>query len=133
MNMVRVNTSLLIVAASIALGSAAHAAEPPAGIKELVQTCAACHGPNGVSQMPGSPSLAGQPDIFTQYQLVFIRDGQRKVEVMQEIAKKLTDQDIRELGAYYSSLPPPPAQAASHNVDAERVTALIVPRHCDSC
>ena len=109
------------------------AAEPPDGIREIVQTCASCHGADGISAIENTPSLAGQPDIFLQYQLVFIRDGARKVEVMQEFAKKLTDQNIRDLGAYYASLPPPPAQPGGRDVDPEKVTALIVPRHCDSC
>ena len=109
------------------------AAEPPASIREIVQICAACHGPEGVSAIENTPSLAAQPDIFLQYQLVFIRDGQRKVEVMQEAAKQLTDQNIRELGAYYASLPAPPAQTGVHKVDDGKVTQLIVPRHCDSC
>jgi cytochrome c553 len=108
-------------------------AEPPESIREIVQTCASCHGQDGVSAIENTPSLAAQPDIFIQYQLVFIRDGQRKVEVMQEFAKKLTDQNIRELGAYYASLPPPPAQPTAGKVDDKTVTALVEPRHCDSC
>src|ERR1700755_1807357 len=93
------------------------AAEPPESIRVIVQTCASCHGQDGVSAIENTPSLAAQPDIFLQYQLVFIRDGQRKVEVMQEFAKKLTDKDIRELGAYYASLPPPPAQPVNRKDD----------------
>src|SRR6516225_5794692 len=108
-------------------------AEPPESIREIVQTCASCHGQDGVSAIENTPSLAAQPDIFLQYQLVFIRDSQRKVEVMQEFAKKLTDQDIRELGAYYAALPPPPAQPTARKVDDKAVTALVEPRHCDSC
>src|SRR5271156_1444822 len=100
----------LVIALLLSGGAAAFAAEPPAAIREIVQTCAACHGQNGVSEIEKTPSLAAQPDIFIQYQLVFIRDGQRQVEVMQQIAKQLTDQNIRDLGAYYSSLPPPPAR-----------------------
>ena len=127
-----------IVCVAMALANAAWAApalaaEPPAGVREIVETCASCHGKDGISAIENTPSLAGQPDIFLQYQLVFIRDGQRKVEVMQEFAKKLTDQNIRDLGAYYSSLPPPPPLATTGNVDAEKVTALVTPRHCDSC
>ena len=109
------------------------AADPPPGVAELVQTCQSCHGPEGISAIVNTPSLAGQPDIFIQYQLVFMRDGTRKVEVMQEIAKNLTDDNIRELGAYYSSLPPPPAQPDAPAVDAGKVNALISQRHCDSC
>jgi cytochrome c553 len=110
-----------------------HAGEPPPALKEIVETCASCHGQDGVSAIVNTPSLAGQPDIFIQYQLVFIRDGTRKVEVMQEIAKALTDENIRDLGAYYSALPPPPALADAPAVDVAKVAAIITQRHCDSC
>ena len=122
-----------LISAFLVAASTASAAEPPAGIKELVQTCVACHGPNGISQMPGSPSLAGQPDIFTQYQLVFMRDGARKVEVMQEIARQLTDDNIRDLGAYYASLPPPKGLRPKPPVDDARVKAIMEPRKCANC
>src|ERR1051325_3399857 len=125
------------VGAAVALLTAGWAvgafAEPPESIREIVQTCASCHGQDGVSAIENTPSLAAQPDIFLQYQLVFIRDGQRKVEVMQEAAKQLTDQNIRQVAAYYPSLPAPPAQTGVHKVDDGRVTRLIVPRHCDTC
>jgi cytochrome c553 len=125
--------SIAITLLASGWASAGFAAEPPAVIREIVETCASCHGKDGISAIENTPSLAAQPDIFLQYQLVFIRDGARKVEVMQEFAKKLTDQNIRDLGAYYSSLPPPPANSVGHDVDADKANALIVPRHCDSC
>ena len=83
--------------------------------------------------MKDTPSLAAQPDIFTQYQLVFMRDGQRKPGVMQAIVKNLTDQNIRDLGAYYAALPPPPAFRGAQAVDAEKVNAVMGPRRCGSC
>jgi cytochrome c553 len=106
---------------------------PPASLKDIVQQCSSCHGQDGVSAIVNTPSLAAQPDVFIQYQLVFIRDGTRKVEVMQEMARQLTDDNIRELGAYYSSLPPPPALEPSDVVKAARINAIIQPRRCDSC
>jgi len=112
---------------------AALAAEPPPGIKAIVQACAVCHGAKGVSTMAQTPSLAGQPNIFTQYQLVFMRDGGRKPGVMAASVKTLTDDNIRELGAYYESLPPPPPSTAGPAVDEAKTLALIKPRHCDSC
>jgi cytochrome c553 len=118
---------------ALALPSVAGAADPPPGIKSVIQTCVACHGPKGWSPMAGSPSLAGQPNIFTQYQLVFMRDGGRKPGVMSAVVKTLTDDHIRELGAYYESLPPPPPSKAGADVDETKVMALIKPRHCDSC
>ena len=50
------------------------------------QLCAACHGPDGVSHIALTPSLAGQPDEYVQWQLVYFRSGARKSQAMQIIA-----------------------------------------------
>jgi cytochrome c553 len=119
----------------IATLSTAHAAPPESPPKPpaIAATCTACHGQKGVSPMAGSPSLAAQPDIFLQYQLVFMRDGARDAGVMKAVVKNLTDENIRDLGAYYSALPPPPPLKAPGQVDEPRVAALMQQRHCDSC
>jgi cytochrome c553 len=118
-------------ATSPAAAQAASPVKPPA----IAQTCTACHGAKGISSTRNTPSLAGQPDIFTQYQLVFMRDGGRQPGVMQAVIKNLTDDNIRDLGAYYAALPPPPALATKSEVviDTEKVTGLLTSRHCDSC
>jgi cytochrome c553 len=110
-------------------------AAPPVKPPAIAQTCIACHGAKGISSTRNTPSLAGQPDIFTQYQLVFMRDGARQPGVMQAVVKNLTDDNIRDLGAYYAALPPPPALATKSEVaiDTDKVTGLLVSRHCDSC
>jgi cytochrome c553 len=110
-------------------------AAPPVKPPAIAQTCTACHGAKGISSIRNTPSLAGQPDIFTQYQLVFMRDGGRQPGVMQAIVKNLTDDNIRDLGAYYAALPPPPALATKSEVaiDTAKVTGLLTSRHCDSC
>jgi cytochrome c553 len=117
----------------VALPFAARAADPPASIKGVLATCNACHGAKGVSTIAQTPSLAGQPDIFTQYQLVFMRDGGRKPGVMAAVVKTLTDDQIRDLGAWYESLPPPPAARTGPAADEAKALAIIKPRHCDSC
>ena len=58
------------------------AAAEIAGGKALAEGCAGCHGADGVSQTALTPSLAGQPDDFIQWQLVYFRGGSRKNEVM---------------------------------------------------
>src|ERR1700712_1591612 len=96
----------LIWALSITLmsGSFAHAADIAAG-KTKAELCVGCHGENGISRMENIPSLAAQPDQFIQWQLVFFRAGARKNEQMQPIVEQLTNDDIRNLGAYFASLP----------------------------
>lgn len=133
-SIVRALAATAFFASVAALATPAKAQDsPPVKPPAIAQTCVACHGAKGISTIKGTPSLAGQPDIFTQYQLVFMRDGQRKVPVMQAIVKNMTDENIRDLGAYYAALPPPPAGAVKSGIDVEKVTALLTSRHCDSC
>ena len=68
--------------------------------ERALNTCNACHGAKGISSIAQTPSLAGQPNIFTQYQLVFMREGGRKPGVMASVVKTLTDDQIRDLGAW---------------------------------
>jgi cytochrome c553 len=111
--------------------ASAGAADVAAG-KQLAAACAGCHGEDGVSQTPLTPSLAAQPDDFTQWQLVYFRGGGRKSEAMEPIAGALDNEEIRNLGAYYASLPPPKLAPAS---DALTQTGekLALQHHCRSC
>src|ERR1700726_5280137 len=99
-----------ILSAAIGGGSFVHAADIAAG-KEKAELCAGCHGEAGISQTENIPSLAGQPDQFTQWQLVFFRSGARKNELMQPIVEQINNEDIRNLGAYFASLTPPKASS----------------------
>ena len=69
-------------------------------------SCAGCHGSEGVSSNPMWPSLAGQKEQYLAKQLRDFRDGKRHNPVMSPMARGLTDQDIENLAAYYSSLDP---------------------------
>jgi cytochrome c553 len=102
---------LLIAAGWLAAGAATAAVDLAAG-KAKAETCAPCHGPAGISQMAGTPSLAGQPDGFLQWQLVFFRAGTRKNPLMQPMAATLKDDDIRNLAAYFAAQPPPRVDAS---------------------
>ena len=75
--------------------------------------CFACHGEGGISQTPDVPSLAAQPDLFTQWQLVYFRDGARPNDAMIAVAKDLADADIRGMGAYFAALAPPKPAAGA--------------------
>jgi len=123
------------LAASVALALAAvpaRAADVAAG-KEKAELCVGCHGENGVSQMENMPSLAGQLDQFIQWQLIYFRAGARKNEQMQPIVEQLSNEDIRNLGAYFASLPPPKA-AEDKNPDLSKKGAQAAAgRRCAAC
>ncbi|WP_027582851.1 c-type cytochrome [Bradyrhizobium sp. Ai1a-2] len=124
------------VASSLALASIAltpaRAADVAAG-KEKAEMCIACHGENGISQTENIPSLAGQPDQFIQWQLVFFRAGTRKNELMQPIVEQLNNDDIRNLGAYFSSLTPPKGPKDDDPDLSEKGKQAAAGRRCASC
>jgi len=140
-----VRIALWIVAAlSLAIPAAAMAAEgkPDVGkARAEAAGCFACHGVNGVATESGLaadkniPNLAGQPDLYLQFQLVFFRKGVRKNETMNAMAQQLSDDDLRNISAYFASLPPP-APAASADAapqDTEVGGKIVVGIRCSNC
>jgi cytochrome c553 len=118
---------------SAAMIAASPAADLDAG-KKKAELCIGCHGENGISQMENIPSLAGQPDQFIQWQLVFFRSGARKNEQMQPIAEQVDNDDIRNLGAYFASLTPPKSTKPDDNPDlSQKGAQAAVGRRCASC
>ncbi len=121
-------------AVALFVGCGRAAAADIGAVKALAEGCAGCHGADGVSQTLLTPSLAGQPDDFVQWQLVYFRGGSRKNEVMGPIAEALSNENIRSLGAYYASLPPPrPEAAAGSDTLAAAGEKLAVRHRCRSC
>ena len=80
-------------------------AQVQAQVAEHVAACAGCHGADGNSDMPGSPSLAGQPKVFLENYLVLSREGLRGPEAMQLLLKGMPDREIVRIAAYYTRLP----------------------------
>jgi len=79
------------------------AADAVAG-KSKSAVCAACHGTDGNSTTSVWPSLAGQGEHYLAKQMTDFRDGKRKDTAMSPMAIALSDQDIANLAAYYTSL-----------------------------
>jgi cytochrome c553 len=126
--------ALLIPALWSAGVAQVYAADAITAGKEKAALCAGCHGENGVSQIETIPSLAGQPDQFIQWQLVFFRGGARKNEQMQPIAEQVSNEDIRNFGAYFASLTPPKDSKPDDNPDLSKKGAeAAVGRRCASC
>jgi cytochrome c553 len=95
--------SLVVIAVLSTSSSIAFAGDAAAG-KSKAASCGACHGMNGVSTNDIWPNLAGQKAGYLMAQLKAFRDGQRKNPMMSPMAAPLSDTDIDNLAAYYSSL-----------------------------
>ena len=118
-----------IAAIGFLLNTAASAAEPkeptppkadPAKAQAIATgVCAACHGVDGNSSLPANPSLAGQHPEYIYKQLLNFKSGERKNAVMSAMVTSLSQEDMRNLAAYYSGQKP--RQGASQ--DAKMVLA----------
>jgi cytochrome c553 len=123
----------IVLAAAIICGIPAHAADIAAG-KAKAELCVDCHGQNGISETENIPSLAGQPDQFIQWQLVYFRAGARRNEQMQPIVEEINNEDIRNLGAYFSSLAPPKnPQPDDDPALSRKGKEAAAGRRCTSC
>jgi len=77
----------------------------PALGQERLQLCAACHGPDGNSQNRQIPSIAGQPKLFLENQLILFREELRKSEQMLPVVKGLKDPEVIKLAEHFAKLP----------------------------
>jgi cytochrome c553 len=106
----RKTTSLpaLLALISAASGNAFAAGDATSG-KSKATACGACHGVTGISTNDAWPSLAGQKQAYLVTQMKAFRDGTRTDPLMNPLAKPLSDQDIQDLAAYFSTQRPAPA------------------------
>jgi cytochrome c553 len=70
--------------------------------EKLLPLCQGCHGPGGNSGIPGTPSIAGQPRLFMENQLVLFREGIRKSPVMTPQMAGVSDKEIQQLAEHFS-------------------------------
>jgi cytochrome c553 len=113
------------------LQQAARATTPAAGDKAAGETagaaCAGCHGPDGVSGNPTTPSLAGQDAQYVASALQAYKQGTRSDETMKGLAAALDDGAVKNLAAFYASKEPKPPNVR------KPLTAEEWAQRCDRC
>ncbi len=87
----------------LGLANLAQAGDVAAG-KEKSSKCVACHGADGIGTTNLNPNLAGQKEAYLVKATRAYRDGTRKDPMMGMLLKNMSDADIDDLSAYYSSL-----------------------------
>jgi cytochrome c553 len=93
----------LAALAALLPATAARAGDIEAG-RVKSQMCMVCHGQLGLSVRPDAPNIAGHPEIYLLAKLREYRSGTRHHEIMNVIAKGLSDDDIANLAAWYSAI-----------------------------
>ena len=112
-------------------------------IAERALPCLACHGESGQSETTQIPSLGGQPAPYLLIQLYLFRENQRAspskkddpmIQVMAEMTKGFTDDDLRNFSDFIARLPAPkPPADAGDPARMQRASALITQNRCNSC
>src|SRR5882757_6231044 len=95
-------------------------------IQERAAPCLACHGERGTSETENTPSLGGQQAPYALIQLFMFREKLRTFEPMNEMAKSLTDDDLRTFSDFIARIPKPVAPAdAGDAARLQRGQALV--------
>jgi len=105
-----------------------------AAVPERLEPCLTCHGAGGRSETPEVPSLGAQRSPYTLIQLFMFREGLRRAEPMNTMAKEFSDQDLQSAADFIATLPAPappadPADAAR----LEQGRTLARQNRCNVC
>ena len=97
--------------------SPVHAEGDVASGQAKAAVCAACHGGDGKALQATYPNLAGQHASYIAKQLTDYREGNRNNVLMSGQAANLSDEDIQDLAAFYSSMSKIQGVASEENLD----------------
>ena len=117
----------LLVCMSLGLSATAMAEGDAEAGKAKSAVCAACHGPDGNSMIDMNPKIAGQHEKYivkqlTEFKLASQTGGEegRNNAVMNGMAAPLSEQDMKDLAAYFSSQEPKAGETPEQYVEAGR-------------
>jgi cytochrome c553 len=118
---------------ALALVSIAFAASAET-IPERAVPCLACHGERGTSEIENTPSLGAQQAPYVLIQLFMFREKLRVFDTMNEMAKDLSDDDLRAFSDFIATLPKPaPPADAGDPARMARGQALAHQYRCNNC
>jgi cytochrome c553 len=103
-------------------------------VEQQLPTCLACHGENGQSQTPDTPSLGAQQSFYVTVQLLMFREHMRVADPMNYLAKGMSDDDLRKFAEIIAKLPAPrPPDGPLDAARIERASALVAQNRCNIC
>ncbi len=98
-----INTIFIMIALALSVqGNVALAGDAAKG-KAKTATCAACHGATGISALPANPNLAGQQEGYLVKSMNDYKSGKRDDATMKAMVGALSDEDIKDIAAFYAS------------------------------
>ncbi|NNJ92220.1 MAG: cytochrome c4 [Gammaproteobacteria bacterium] len=98
----------------------------------LSYSCAGCHGTNGLSSGPASPTLAGMPKSVMIETMQGFKSGDIPATIMGRIAKGYTDAEIEKMGDFFAKQKFMSAQQSSDAMLAKK-GAKLHDKYCEKC
>lgn len=130
----RAGVAAAAVCAAAALFAGAPLLRAAEDMTQKLAPCLACHGADGQSQTADVPSLGAQPGNYTITQLFLFREGMRVAAPMNDMAKGLSDDDLRAVGDALAALPAPkPPEDKGDAARLQRGRAIVEQNHCNVC
>ena len=120
----------VLLGCGMLLGAAQLTAAPTATM--LADTCAGCHGTDGASTGPATPSLAGMSEEYMVESMEAFKSGERPSTVMGRIAKGYSKDEFKLMGSVFAKQP---VAITSQNLDAAKVAAgaKLYGKNCEKC
>lgn len=112
---------------------AADPTPPPAEIADLVESCAACHGADGVPVLEDAPIIWGQENYYLYVQMKDMKSGLRASELMEPVVADLERDTMKALAAYFSEQKWPDLQYQTPAEDEAIGANLAVAGQCPQC
>jgi cytochrome c553 len=124
---------IALAVATLLLASPASAQDEFAPVRELIQTCAACHGENGASTVPENPVLAGQQYYYLYLQLKDFKSGARASEIMGPLVQPLQPEQMKLLAQFFSKQTWPSIGHAVAGANVDIARRAIDSGECIAC
>jgi cytochrome subunit of sulfide dehydrogenase len=120
-----------LLATGLALGGLAQAEAPSA--QALAYTCAGCHGTNGASTGPATPSLAGLSKAYLVEAMQAYRAGEREATIMTRIAKGYSDEEFERMGEFFEAQKVVPVAGQHYDAALAEKGKKLHNKYCDKC
>lgn len=132
-------STLVIAGALLAGGLMASPANAAPTAEALAGPCAACHGTDGVSAGPSTPTLAGLNKNFLMDMMKAFKSGDRPSTIMDRISQGYSDEDIEKIASYFAGMKFATLPKQSQNLESTMVDSALVKKgkedskKCEKC
>ena len=125
-------TLAVLMGFGLLLGTAQLSAAPLPTATMLADTCAGCHGTDGASTGPATPSIAGLSEIYMVDSMKAFKSGERTSTIMGRIAKGYSEEEFKLMASVFAKQP---VATTSQKTDATKVAAggKLFGKNCEKC